>query len=132
MLRGSKLIFFRLPDVVFELPGLAISIGHADHDGGSPGQGKKSAKCDEKSQGLIAIRQDIRNKSQGRIATSRKKDWVNPSVDEIEVIHKCCPKQDLGNMDEGNEDKCHVEVEEDPTVLFIREIDGSHTFKAHQ
>ena len=35
-------------------------------------------------------------------------------------------------MDEGNEDKCHVEVEEDPTVLFIREIDGSHTFKAHQ
>jgi hypothetical protein len=46
MLRSSKSIFLRLPDVVFELPALTVSVGHTDHDGASPSQGKEPTKGD--------------------------------------------------------------------------------------
>lgn len=44
MLRGSKYISLGLINVVFELPGFAIGVGHANHDGSGLHQGEKPAK----------------------------------------------------------------------------------------
>ena len=74
MLRDSKYIALDLLYVVFELPGFTVSIGHADHDGSSPGQREEAAKGDEKSQALPAIWQNILNKAQGCVAASCKED----------------------------------------------------------
>ena len=132
MLRGSNETFLSFPDMVFELPGLTVSISHADHDGGSPSQGKEAAKGDEKSQGLITIGQDILNKSKSRIATTRKEDRVNPGIDEIELVDEDCPNQDFSNMNKGNKRECNIKVKIDPAILFIQQVGSSHSFKAHQ
>jgi len=72
MLRGSKYISLGLINVVFELPGFAIGVGHANHDGSGLHQGEKPAKWNKKSQTFPAIRQDIFYKSKGGGAASCK------------------------------------------------------------
>ena len=57
---------------VFKIPSGFVCIGHANHDRSSPRQRKQASEGNKESKAFPAVWQDVRYKSDGRVATSRK------------------------------------------------------------
>ena len=57
---------------VFKSPSLFISLGHADHHCGSPGDREESGKGNKERQAFPALRKGIGCKTHGGIATAGK------------------------------------------------------------
>jgi hypothetical protein len=104
MLQHNKL---SLLDVlaVFVAPGIFIAIGHANHDGSSPGNGKQAGKGDKEGQTFPTHRENIFHKTHGGVATSCKWNGLDGIFNQIKFKYIQGPYQNFENMNEGDDDK---------------------------